>query len=102
MDSYCVLLTHPPGPCRHGFDSFIVDQLMTALRAHGPELHPKCTPSALKKAKDGSITCETTTGDTLTGFDTILMAVGRKPVTEALQLQAAGVKVDKKGYILGC
>lgn len=33
------------------------------------------------------------------GFDAVLSAIGRKPVTDALQLAKAGVKVDGQGLV---
>jgi len=38
-------------------------------------------------------------GRCLTGFDTLIWAVGRGPVTHNLGLEQAGVNVDSKGYI---
>ena len=32
-------------------------------------------------------------------FDTVLVAVGRRPVTDGLNLEAAGLKTDEKGFI---
>ena len=40
-----------------------------------------------------------TTPQTIDGFDAVLSAIGRKPVTEALQLEKAGVKVDAQGLV---
>ena len=50
---------------RRGFDPFIVDMLMEALTAHGPVLHPQCTPAGFESAAGGGITCTTTTGETI-------------------------------------
>ena len=41
-----------------------------------------------------------TTPQTIGGFDAVLSAIGRKPVTGALQLAKAGVQVDAKGLVL--
>ena len=40
-----------------------------------------------------------TTPQTIDGFDAVLSAIGRKPVTDALQLDKAGVKVDAQGLV---
>ena len=38
-------------------------------------------------------------GTRLEGIDTVLLAIGRKPVTDLLNLGAAGVKTNARGYI---
>eukprot|EP00966_Prymnesium_polylepis_P138807 3207697-Prymnesium_polylepis.1 len=41
---------------RRGFDPYIVETLMAELTAHGPTLHKNSTPTAVKKAADGTLT----------------------------------------------
>jgi len=89
---------------RRGFDPFIVEMLMEELKAHGPHLHGNTTPVKLVKEADGTITY--TTKDSKTGeevehkgFNCVLMAIGRRPVTDLLKLDKAGVKLDAKGLI---
>lgn len=41
----------------------------------------------------------TNTGATLDGFDTVLMATGRRPALEKLNLAAAGVTLTPSGYV---
>jgi len=89
---------------RRGFDPFIVSMLMEELTAHGPHLHGNTTPAKLVKEADGTITY--TTKDSKSGaevehkgFDCVLMAIGRRPVTDLLKLDNAGVKLDAKGLI---
>jgi len=84
---------------RRGFDPYIVETLMDEIRAHGPALHPKCTPKEITKADDGTFTLHTTCGKVLEGYDCVLMAIGRRPVTNLLNLDAIGVTTDKDGFI---
>ncbi|HEY9084734.1 MAG TPA: dihydrolipoyl dehydrogenase [Candidatus Tyrphobacter sp.] len=58
-----------------------------------------------KLEKDGSGVKATFKGEATNGkdetrsFDTVLVAVGRRPVTDGLNLQAAGLAVDEKGFV---
>ena len=56
----------------------------------GPTLH--CEPAPVSKDSSG----ETTAAK----FDIVLVAVGRKPYTDGLGLEAAGVTLDKRGRIM--
>lgn len=84
---------------RRGFDPFIVETLMGEMEKHGPELHPRCTPSAVSRAADGKLSLQTADGRTFGGFDCVLMAIGRTPATEGLNLAATGVETDARGFI---
>ena len=46
-----------------------------------------------------SLALALTPPQTIGGFDAVLSAIGRKPVTDALQLDRAGVKVDGHGLV---
>jgi len=88
---------------RKGFDPFIVETLMEALKSHGPHLHPLSTPAGIKKGSDGLMTYSVTEGPEgtlceLEGFDCIMLAIGRRPVTQRLALDKVGV-VMEKGFI---
>jgi len=90
---------------RRGFDPFIVETLMNELKSHGPHLHPNCTPTALRKAKDGTTTLVVAEGKgtpaaEYAGFDCVLMAIGREPLTASLGLEKVpGVTLNTGGYI---
>eukprot|EP00403_Amphidinium_massartii_P019260 CAMPEP_0178412894 /NCGR_PEP_ID=MMETSP0689_2-20121128/22250_1 /TAXON_ID=160604 /ORGANISM="Amphidinium massartii, Strain CS-259" /LENGTH=496 /DNA_ID=CAMNT_0020034155 /DNA_START=58 /DNA_END=1548 /DNA_ORIENTATION=+ len=87
---------------RRGFDPFIVEVLMDALKKHGPVLHANSTPESIVKDADGTMTYTwTENGEkkSESGFDCVLMAIGRKPVADLLGLDKVGVKTDSKGLI---
>ena len=91
---------------RHGFDPYIVETLMAEMEAHGPTLHSNCQPKRLQKTKDGRISV--TFGDPANaeketehgGFDCVLFAIGRRPVTSGLRLERAGVTVAEKSGLI--
>lgn len=88
---------------RRGFDPFIVETLMLELEAHGPELHKSSSPVEItvKDGKKSLVLAEGTdkTKTSIDGLDCVLMAIGRKPVTNLLALEKAGVKTNKGGFI---
>ena len=67
------------------------------LRDEGIELHVNSEVSAVKGSA-GAIEVELKGGTKLRGSH-LLLAIGRVPNTDALNLQAAGVKVNPRGYI---
>lgn len=89
---------------RRGFDPFIVETLMDAMRRHGPTLHPFCQPDAITKGGDGLLTLTFKEGpegnlSQLEGVDCLLLAIGRRPVTERLALHKVGIEVIGQGLI---
>jgi len=90
---------------RRGFDPFIVETLMEAMEHHGPVMHSKSTPAGISKQDNGLLSLSFTEGPkaekkTLADFDCVLLAIGRKPVTDSLGLQRAGVQTNKSGHIV--
>eukprot|EP00913_Durusdinium_trenchii_P019241 g18083.t1 len=104
---------------RRGFDPFIVQTLMEAMEHHGPVLHRDLsqltwrfcsepsrtsTPARISKQDDGRLTYVATEGPMgeeaiLKDFDCILLAIGRKPVSDRLGLQNTGVELNKSGRL---
>lgn len=73
------------------------DVLIGALKSEGVKFHaPAKTKSISQRGKTITITFED--GETLKG-DCLLVATGRKPVTDGLDLDKAGIKTVKHGYI---
>eukprot|EP00968_Pinguiococcus_pyrenoidosus_P019169 scaffold2038_cov259-Pinguiococcus_pyrenoidosus.AAC.2 len=85
------------------FEEFIVDRLMAEMERTGLKLKTGLGDDplvALEKDDKGKITMKFQSGKSEGGYDFILSAVGRVPVTDTLQLDKAGVEMDKKGYIV--
>jgi glutathione reductase (NADPH) len=83
---------------RYGFDPFIVETLMQEMEAHGPAMHPGSTPKAIEE-RDGGKFIVLEDGSEHGPFDIVLTAHGRKPVTELLDLQNAGITPRADGLI---
>eukprot|EP00435_Cladocopium_sp_Y103_P073765 s90_g45.t1 len=90
---------------RRGFDPFLVETLMEAMEHHGPILHRNSTPASITKQENGLLTYTATEGPmgeqkSISDFDCILLAIGRKPVTDQIGLQNTSVALNKSGHIV--
>lgn len=81
------------------FDSMLRETLMEEMLNAGINIMPRTSIEKIEKQQDGTLRMECAGGVTLEGFDAVLYAIGRTPNTAPLNLDAAGVKVDNKGYI---
>ena len=91
------LLVRKQSPLRE-FDPILVDTLVEAMNTEGPTLHTESVPKSVEKHADGSLTLHLENGKQVT-VDCLIWAIGRRPLTSKLNLAAAGVETDAKGYI---
>jgi glutathione reductase (NADPH) len=77
----------------------IVDLLKEEMEASGLK-YIRGEVSALSAASDGTKTLAMKSGDTLEGYDEVLFAIGRVPVTDSLNLDVAGVETAERGEIV--
>ena len=80
------------------FDPFIVDTLVEVMSTEGPTLHTESIPQEVIKNADGSLTLILTNGNQQT-VDCLIWAIGREPMTDNLNIAAAGVELNDRGYI---
>ncbi len=81
-----------------GFEPMLFENLSDAMQADGVTLSTEFTAAKIEK-QDGKLTARAESGDTLTGFDQIIFAIGRTPSTSELGLAEAGVEVNDRGYV---
>ena len=81
------------------FDPMLSEVLMDEMLAQGINVMPNIQLESLSKADDGSLTLKCGSGITRTGLDTVIWATGRRPYTDNLNLAAAGVALDERGFI---
>jgi len=82
-------------------DSDVAEEVASIMREDGLEVLLETKPVSVKQLSQGNIqlTVQTKTGErTLTGSH-VLMAAGRVPNTDWLNLDAAGIQADKRGFI---
>ena len=91
------LLVRRHKPLR-SFDDMLSDTLVEIMATEGPQLHTGCVPREITKENDGSLTVHLENGQDL-NVDMVIWAAGRKPHTSGINLAAAGVSVDNRGYI---
>lgn len=82
-------------------DEDVSAELDKLLKAEHISIHANATTTAFKQKKKGKITATVKTGDKEGQIKCshVLVAVGRKPQTEALNLPATGVETDERGAI---
>lgn len=80
------------------FDPLISDTLMEAMQQQGIATHMGFQVSGLARGSEG-IDIVSARGERLSGFDTVIWAVGRRANTEGLGLERAGVEVNRNGAI---
>jgi glutathione reductase (NADPH) len=80
------------------FDPMIIHTLHEVMDSEGPKVHTHSVPQKVEKEADGSLTLYHENG-TAHNVDTIIWAIGRTPSTDALNLKAAGVETDERGYV---
>ena len=77
-----------------GFDSMLQQALEKDYAAHGVSIYHNAQVDKISQDK----TLFTSIGE-FSGFDTIIWAVGRDPMTRHLGLENANVKCDQRGFI---
>ncbi len=80
------------------FDEPVSDQLFGAMQADGVTIETGFTASAVEKTGE-SLSVIAESGTRLDGFDEVIFAIGRTPLTPPLDLSKAGVNTNKRGYI---
>ena len=81
-----------------GFDTLVQEAVTGHLQAAGVALERGFVPTALERRDDG-IAVLAGDGRAAGGFDCVIWAVGRRPCSDGLALEAAGVATDADGYI---
>lgn len=82
------------------FDCTLREVLMEEMVKDGIRIEPgNSSIKSLEKQDDGSITLNWENGEKLEGFDTVIWATGRAPNTDGLDLDAAGINYDERGFI---
>ena len=82
-----------------GFDCMLRDTLMESIVSDGISIHANTSLASVARGSDGKLALATTTGESIAGYDTLVWAAGRLPNTAPLDLPAAGVALDARGYV---
>ena len=84
-----------------GMDREISQEFMKILKKQGIKFHMQNKVKAIQKTNSGAVVTTTDKDGKKNNFDcdVVLISVGRKPNTEGLNLEAAGVTLDDKKRI---
>lgn len=81
------------------FDDDIVEVLVNVMQNDGIQIHTGVNTQQIIQNEDKTLTVEFNDGQNLT-VDCVIWAVGRKPATDQLNLDAVGIKTNTKGQII--
>ncbi|MFZ0470285.1 MAG: FAD-dependent oxidoreductase, partial [Thiogranum sp.] len=81
------------------FDAMLRDNLMEEMLGDGIDILARTQVTRVVREASGSLCIEGENGQRLEGFDKLIWAIGREPLTAELNLEAAGVTRDGGGYI---
>jgi pyruvate/2-oxoglutarate dehydrogenase complex dihydrolipoamide dehydrogenase (E3) component len=82
-------------------DPDVAEEVAKIMREDGLEILLETKPVSVKQPSKGNIqlTVQTKTGERTLNGSHLLMAAGRVPNTDWLNLDAAGIQTDKRGFI---
>ena len=84
-----------------GFDQDMANLIGKHMELHGTKFIRGSTPSKLEQDGDKiTVTWDSADGEKQEQFDTVLFAIGRYATTDKLDLNAAGLKVEKNGKFI--
>lgn len=81
------------------FDDMLSDTLVEEMTKIGVTMNANFVPKEVVKNMDGTVTLFSESNERIT-VEKLIWAIGRQPNTGTLNLDAAGVALDKNGYIV--
>ena len=91
------LFVRKHAPLRN-FDPMMVETLVESMQQDGITLHTHAILKEVVKNADGSVTLHLEDGRAQT-VDCLIWAIGREPTTDKINLHAAGVEANARGFI---
>ena len=82
-----------------GFDVMLRDTLMEQMVEDGVNIMSKINVQKVVKEAGDKLTIVCDNGIVLENYDALIWAIGRAPATQNLNLDAAGIEYDERGYI---
>ena len=81
------------------FDAMLRENLTEEMLGDGIDILARTQVKEVLRVEDGTLCIECENGQRLEGFDELIWAIGRYPLTEGLGLDRAGIETDAEGYI---
>jgi glutathione reductase (NADPH) len=82
----------------HGFDGDLASQLAEDYRQQGIRAHFGASVQSLRRAGGGIVLRDAQARDS-DSFECVVMATGRRPNSDGIGLEAAGVALDARGFV---
>ncbi len=82
------------------FDATLRETLMEEMERAGINILTRVQIERLEYERNGRIQLRRTDGEVISGFDSVLWAIGRRPNTDDLGLEHVGVEMDRSGFIV--
>ncbi len=82
-----------------GFDVMLRETLMEEMVEDGVNIMSKINVQKIVKEVGNKLTIVCDNGIVLENYDALIWAIGRAPATANLNLEAAGIEYDERGYI---
>ncbi|QJY48935.1 dihydrolipoyl dehydrogenase [Pseudonocardia broussonetiae] len=90
----------PHGVLPIGPDRDCADVLARSLTKRGTSIHAEARVGSLEHTSNGIVVpYETPRGSDKLEVDQVLVSIGRRPVTEGIGAEEAGVRVDERGFV---
>lgn len=97
LGSETTILVRKDGVLR-SFDQMLRDELHLALQESGIKVETGVVPEELEKTGQ-DLSLRAVDGREFGGYDAVVWAIGRAPSTDELQLDAADVETDDRGFV---
>lgn len=81
------------------FDAMLGEMLMTEMQAAGIHIHTQFVPSSVTMDSTGLKNLHAQSTDSIDGMDEVIWAIGRDAKSAELNLGAAGLSADTRGFI---
>ncbi len=80
-------------------DEMLGTTLASIIRKNGINIYDHTQITSVERSQD-QLLIKTDHSGQFEGVDQLIWAIGREPVSEALNLEAAGIQTDKRGFIV--
>jgi glutathione reductase (NADPH) len=82
-----------------GFDDMVRDSLLEQMAENGIDIVSRCEIARVEKEPAGTLCLHGEEGETQSGFDCVLWAIGREPRLDGLDLEKTGMALDAEGFV---
>ena len=82
-----------------GFDATLGETVMDEMRSAGVSILTGIHMKSIEREANGRLAVHRQDGEAISGFDCVLFAIGRDPVTDAMDIGATGLKTNSAGFV---